>query len=207
MKLEDLRQERKGVRPVWTHSLEAGDSKYELALSGPTATVKKMFADAEFEVRIDPAGTEKTFDKERQSVMRDEKPSSNLSVSEMEAGFAKKPPAPTLAKSVFMSLCRTEGRGTFFFFTFGGFVMPGKVSFFLSFPPGVLCQAIVKPLTGDQDLRLWNNWPPFLGPVASSTKGGTATDVVTGGPFPFGPMVELAGWTTGTCGAFTVLTV
>ena len=207
MKLTDFKQERKGARPVYSFPIEAGESRYELALSGPSALVKKMFAETDFELRIDPDGAKETFDKEAQRLMADEKPPSSLSVVEMEAAFAKKPPVPTLAKSVFMSLSRIEGDGTFFFFAIGGFAVPGKVSFFLTFPPGVFCQAVVKPTTGDQDLRLWSTWPPFFGPVAASTKGGTATDVVTGGPFPFGPMVELAGWTTGICGAFTVLTV
>jgi hypothetical protein len=207
MKLEDFTQGRRDARPVYSLPIEAGDSRYELAISGPTALVKRVFAKADIEVRIDPAGTQKTFDKELKGLLRDEKPPTNLSIDEMEAGFAKKAPEPTLARSVLMSLRRIEGDGTFFFLAIGGFVMPARVSIFLTLPPSIVCQAIVRPTTGDQDVRLWLAWPPGFGPVSSSTRGGTATDMVTFGPFPFGPIVELAGWTTGICGAFTVLSV
>ena len=205
MKLEDFSQERSGARPSYSLTLEAGDSRYQLALSGPAAMVKKMFAEADIEVRIDPSGTQKTFDTELKGLLRDEKPPANLSIDEMEASFAKKAPEPTLSKSVFMSLRRIEGDGTFFFLAIGGFVVPSRVSFFLALPPSIVCSAIVRPATGDQDLRLWLAWPPGFSPVSSSTRGGTATDMVSFGPFPFGPIVELAGFTTGICGAFTVL--
>jgi hypothetical protein len=208
MKLADFKQERKGARPLYSLPLDAGDVRYELSLSGPATLVKKMFSDADFEVKIDPAGTQETFDKELSGLIRPEERPANLSVEEMEAGFGAKLAAPTLPKSVLLSLRRVEGDGTLFLFTLSGFPVPANSRSFFSFPPALLCQSILRPATGNQDLRLWLAWLFGVGVVSSSTRLGTAVDVVAFGmPFPFVPIIELAGVTAGTCGTWTILTV
>ena len=211
MRLEEFKRERAGARPAFMLPLDVGRSKYELAISGPGPTVKKMFAEADIEVTIDPKGTQDTFSEQVRRAARDVPKSGGLSLEAIEAGMKKKrAPERTLAKSVFATLQRVEGDGTFFFLALGGLAIPAGFSLFVFLPPVWSCRATVTPLTGDQDLMLLFSWPPWYGGPISSAFGGTTTDVVSFGvpPFPgleFVPVIRLIGFTTGICRTFSII--
>ena len=211
-RLADLEQSGRGAKSRFASRIadEQGVERYELVVAGPAALVKKSFAKAEIEVDIDPAEDKRAWSKELGDAWKQEREAQRAltTLEDVPALFAKSPPpAPTAAKSVFVSLRQLEAGGTRYRFTVGGFVLPTGVSFFFGLPPVCSTFGVLIPASGDQDLFLHLAWPP-IGPIRASINGGTTPDVITFSTFclpwtHFAPIWHLFGFRTGVCRTFT----
>jgi hypothetical protein len=212
VRIGDFEQARKGGRVRWVAPIPdaSGAETHEMIVEGPRATVERSFAEAEFTVAIDPTSDKESWERQLRPA-RDQEQANQRGLAALEnvpAFFKKKmPAAPTVAKSVFVSLRKREPGGTKYLFTVTGFPVPVGFSFFFGLPPVCSTFGVLTPATGDQDLFLHLAWPP-VGPVAMSRFGGTTTDVVTFAVFctpftQFGPIYQVFGWATGICSTFT----
>lgn len=212
LRLEDLEKTGRGPRSRYLARLAdaKGAERYELVVAGPRAAVERAFADAEFDVAIDPNADQREWEQhlrpawEAENRARDE----FAALENVPALFKKKAPtSATAARSVFVSVRRLEPGGTRYLFTARNFFVPRFFSFFFGLPPVCSTFGVLTPLSGDQDLFLHLGWPP-IGFVRASVRGGTAVDVVTLGVFctpftHFGAIYQVFGFTGGVCSAFT----
>ena len=212
MKLTDF--ERRGGKGHGRFVTEvrdvSGDETFELAIAGPDALVEEVFADATIELTIDSALAADDL-KSRFDELRAEQREHMWSLAGLEKLdhlFKPEPAAPQRDTSVLAAVRPISGEGTPFLLTAGGFTVPATVSVFFVGSWVAFANGAVKPLTGDQDLRL--RLFSITGPVVSSSRlGGTALDFVwftlpsPFGPLPFFPVFEVLGFTTGVCSAFT----
>jgi hypothetical protein len=107
---------------------------------------------------------------------------------------------------VFAAARPVSGDGTPFAFSFSGFFLPAGASLFVFGPFVISAFAALTPATGDQDLFLRLFTP--TGPVASASRfGGTTRDTVAFGVplFPFVPVFQVFGFTTGVCSSFVAM--
>ena len=207
IRLEDFERTGTGDRTRYTVRLSADN---ELVIAGPEAAIAESISDAEFEVRIDPEGTAESWEERARPIrQRQLEALSQLAALERPEELLKEAPgAPSRERSLFVSLRRTSGSGTVFFFKAGNFVMPAGFSFFFTLPPVCGTFGTVLPASGDQDLFLHLGWP--LGPIVrSSVLGGREWDaVVFAGPFPctfftqISPWFRIFGFSGGVCRLF-----
>ena len=212
LRLEDL--EKTGRAPRARYLARVADAKgaerYELVVAGAPAAIERAFADAEFDVAIDPNADQREWEQHLRPAWEEENRARDefAALENVPTLFKKKAPTtPTAARSVFVSLRRLEPGGTRYFITVRNFFVPRFFSFFFPLPPVCSTFGVLAPLSGDQDLFLHLGWPP-LGPVRASVRGGTAVDVVTFAVFctpftHFGPIHQVFGFTGGVCSAFT----
>jgi hypothetical protein len=196
MRLTDLKRPRATGAPyLGTLTDTAGDEHYELAISGPAALVKRVFAECDFEWRIDPSSGEKDAPKLIREIW-DKHVRGNILAGEAETvtSLAKTELKPSKASdSVVVSVRRTQGEGTFWFFAFPGLFVPRGGNIFFTLPPICNTTGTVIPLSGDPDLFLSRNGP-FTAVVAASVRAGTAIDTVSFGPAICWPWQEFVPW-------------
>lgn len=184
MRLTDLKRPRTANAPyLGTLTDVAGNEHYELAISGPAQLVKSVFAESDFEWRIDSKASEKDSIKLTQDIW-DKHASPNALAGEAEtvASLAKTElKAAKAASSVVVSVRRTEGKGTFWFFAFPGLVIPRGANIFFTLPPICNATGTLIPLAGDPDIFLSRNGA-FTPIVAASARAGIAIDTVSFGP-------------------------
>jgi hypothetical protein len=213
--LGDLERSGRGAKTRYSARLtdEKGIERYELVVAGAPELIKRAFSDeATLEVEVDPTSDKKVWTEQLGSAWRAERAgqAAVAELADVPALFKTKkprPPAPTAAKSAFVSLRQLESGGTRYFIRFSGFAVPVGMSLFFFLPPVCSTFGTVVPASGDQDLFLHLAWPP-LGPVRASVRGGTAVDAITFSTFctlftQFGPIWHLFGFSTGVCGTFT----
>jgi hypothetical protein len=206
--LKDLERSGKGGKT--RYSTRLADDRYELVVAGPPDVLKTCFAEAAIEVEIDPAADKKKWAKQLSAAWKQEREAQEpvASLEDVPALFGKKPPpAPTAAKSGFVSLRQLEPGGTRYFVSITGLFIPIGLSLFFPLPPVCSTFGTVVPTSGDQDLLLHLAWPP-IGPIRASFRKGTAVDAITftAPCFPwthFAPIWHLFGFGPGVCGRFS----
>ena len=212
MKLGAFRKITKGRASRLTATIAdvTGAKDYELAIAGPAAAIEKVLSKSDFSVTIDPGRTvdQTAKDVEGEAKQRVEEFSRAAMFDDLTLLpiFKKAPIPPAKDKTLFVSLRRTRGKGTFWNF---GFTYLLPTGWNLIVLPPALCglTASVTPVTGDQDLFLSR----FLGsPIMSSVRGGTRVDTVFFDNPPLTPcdifhwnflVIRILGFTTGR-GAF-----
>jgi hypothetical protein len=183
MNLKDLKRPRTDGDPylgMLTDS--AGDTHYELAISGSSKLIQTVFAKSEFEYRIDPKATEKDWAPRYQEMLaRHAGNAGDAPQAETIAALRKAPPAAATPKnSIVVSVRRTEGQGTSWMWFWPLFTLPTGANLFFVLPPICFCAGVVIPARGDPgdpDLFLTANGPS--GPlIAASLLGPGAIDRV-----------------------------
>jgi hypothetical protein len=196
MRLTDLKRPRAVGAPYLIPLKDsAGDEHYELAISGPAPLVKRVFANCDFDWRIEPKASEKDAQKRTQDIW-DTHVRANVLAGEAEttASLAKTELKPSkAADSVVVSVRRTQGEGTFWFFAFPGLFVPRGGNIFFTLPPICNATGSVIPLSGDPDLFLSRNGP-FTPVVSASVRAGLAIDTVAFGPAICWPWMEFVPW-------------
>jgi hypothetical protein len=196
MHLSDLTRPKKDGAPYLGKLTDAaGDTHYELAISGPSKLIEAVFAKSDFECGIEPKATaddwvpryQELWDRNLGLTGADKEP-------ETIAALDKAAPAPATAKnSIVVSTRRTEGQGTWWWFFWPALALPTGANVFFALPPICNCAGAVVPIVGDADLFLSANSPraPI---IAASTRGGTAIDRVAFGPALCWPWQEFVPW-------------
>jgi len=196
MRLKDLKKsDTDGVLYAGTLTDSVGDTHYELAISGSSKLIQKVFADSEFEYQIEPKANEKDWIDRYQEIWdRNTIMDAALGNPETFAALDKAGPAAATAKnSIVVSLRRTEGQGTWWWVWFTLLALPAGANLFFILPPICNCSGFVVPVTGDPDLYLSANGPrnPI---IAASTRGAGAIDRVAFGPAICWPWQEFVPW-------------
>lgn len=198
MQFSDLRR-AEGAKAVFVGTLTdtAGDSNYELSISGQPALIKQVFAESEFEAQIEPRATETDWIPRYQDIWAGKTGvDADLAGPETIAALDKAPSAetpPTAKNSIVVSVRRTKGQGTWWWLWFPGLAIPRGASMFFVLPPICNCAGFVQPVAGDPDLFLRQNGP-FAPVVASSTRGPGQIDRVSFGPPICWPWQEFVPW-------------
>jgi hypothetical protein len=103
------------------------------------------------------------------------------------------PGAATAKNSIVVSLRRTEGEGTWWWFWLPALALPAGANMFFTLPPICNASGVVVPLRGDPDIFLSANGP-FTPVLAASTLGTGAIDRVAFGPPICPPWAEFVPW-------------
>ena len=152
MKLGDFTPEKQGknIRLVTTVADTSGAREYELALAGPAPAIHRIFAKSDFSITIDPKRGAEESQKEfaaQTRVRLDEfariaalKGSADIPV------FKKTPVTPSRQTSVFLSLRRMRGEGTFWGPWSFSYFLPTGWNIFVFPPPLVRCMLPLRPL-------------------------------------------------------------
>lgn len=208
MKLTDFERPAKGGRSrlVTRVTDRTGAEEFELTIAGPAALTKRMFAEADIELTIDPTLTPVDVLAEYRVPVHEQRRSMwEAAGLENPATLLKPPPpAPDPKSSVLAAVRPVRGEGTPFAFVLTGFFVPAGVSFFFFGSFVFTTVGSLAPATGDQDLFL-RLFSPTGTVVSSSIAGGTSVDVVwfTFPFFPYVPVFEVKGFTAGVCRTFT----
>lgn len=196
MRLKDLKSPRKAADAyIGTLTDVSGDTHYELAISGPSTLIKKVFAESEWEYQIDSKATESNWVPRYQELWsRYADPNATMKQPETVAALSKtRPLSVTPANSIVVSVRRTQGRGTWWAWAWPALAIPRGVNLFFVLPPICNCTGSVIPLAGDADLFLSANGPrtPV---IAASTRGVGLVDTVAFGPAICWPWQEFVPW-------------
>lgn len=211
MKLSEFQKVGKGdsARLVATIADVTGAKDYEFTVAGPAAAIKKVFPKSDFSVTIDPRRTadraEKELQQETRQRLEEFAQAAKLDDVARLPIFKKAPVAPANDKTVFVSLRRVRGEGTFWGPWRFPYFLPRGFNIFVIPPPLCTLTASVTPASGDQDIFLTGGF--FLAtPIMSSVRGGTAVDTVFFSNPPLTPcniftwnvlMIRILGFTTG----------
>ena len=189
MKLNAFKSSGKGrnTRLVASVADQTGARDYELRIAGSPSAVKRVFSKSDFLITIDPRRSakdaEKEFAKHSQTQAQQFAEFAKLeNTSELDV-FKRPLPAPDPEKSIFVSLQRIRGAGTFWTWAFPYFLPTGWNMYIYPPLPVAFLTATVSPVTGDQDLFVSGIFGVSLG---SSQKGGTLPDTVSSVAPPFG---------------------
>ena len=196
MRLKDLKRPRTDGAPfVGTLTDLAGDTHYELAVSGPTKLIQKTFAESDFEYQIDSNATEKDWVPRYQKLWdaRAVEDAASATAESVDALAKKTPAAATGTNSVVVSIRRTKGQGTWWAWWVPAMALPRGANVFFVLPPICNCSGFVVPLAGDPDLFLSANGPrtPV---IAASTRGPGFVDRVAFGPAICWPWQQFVPW-------------
>jgi hypothetical protein len=196
MRLKDLKRPRTSGHPyIGTLTDAAGDTHYELAISGPSKLIQKAFGDSEFDWQIDPKATEHDWVPRYQEMWAQHIELDGTSkVPETVAALAKKAPvAATPVNSIVVSVRRAQGEGTWWGFWWPALALPRGANLFFVLPPICNCAGAVIPVAGDPDLFLSANGPrnPI---IAASTLTAGFIDRVAFGPPICWPWQEFVPW-------------
>ena len=189
MKLSEFKTAGKGKNAVLVATVadQTGALDYELRIAGPAAGAKRIFSKTDFAVTIDTKRSAENAGKEvAKYTQAQAQEFAELAKLEKTSDLhSVKRPArePDPAKSVYVSLQRLRGEGTFWALGFPYFLLTGW-NIFVFPPPVRILGATVAPLAGDQDIFLNSIFGPLLG---ASTHAGTLPDTVV---FP-GPEIGL----------------
>ncbi len=196
MRLKDLKRPRTDSAPyigILTDS--TGDTHYELAISGSSKLIQRVFAESEFEYQIDPKATETNWVPRYQEMWaRNAGAGGGMKEPETIAALEKAMPVAAKAKnSIIVSVRRTEGQGTWWGWWWPMLGLPAGTNVFFILPPICNCSGVVVPVTGDPDLFLSANGPrtPV---IAASMLGRGAVDRVAFGPVICWPWEEFVPW-------------
>ena len=183
MKLSEFQKVGKGnsSRLVATVADVTGAEDYELCIAGSAAAIKRVFPKSDFSVTIDPGRTVDQAAKELQQEARQRLEeffhAAKLDDVAQWPIFKKAPVPPAKDKTVFVSLRRVRGEGTFWGPWRFPYFLPRGFNIIVIPPPLCTLTASVTPASGDQDLFLSRGL--FLAsPIMSSVRGGTAVDTV-----------------------------
>ena len=158
MQLSDFERHAKGGRSrhVTRISDTTGREEFELAIAGAATLTKRMFADAEIDLTIDPAITPDNVLAEYRAPAQEQRQSMwEVAGLANPAALLKPPPQPPDTKSpVFAAVRPVSGEGTPFAFVLTGFFVPTGVSFFFFGSFVFTTVGSLVPATGDQDLFL-----------------------------------------------------
>ena len=197
MRLGDLKRARvgRGIRYVGSLTDSAGDTRYELGISGPAALIEKVFAESEFEHWIEPKATEKDSPSRSRKFWNTHAGTSAgvTSLETIESLDKTVPAAPTAKNSVVVSLRRTEGEGTWWGAWWPLLALPVGANLFFVLPPVCNCFGFVAPVTGDPDLFLTANGPSTP-TIAFSMLGAGSIDRVAFGPPICWPWTQFMPW-------------
>jgi hypothetical protein len=208
MKIDDFEHSggKTGSRFVTRVQDVSGDEEFELTIAGPRELVRRVLADdATIELTIDSSQSEdqvKAMIDERREEQR-QAMWSLAGLEDLDALFKPAPASPQRETSVVTAIRPVSGEGTPFALSISGFTVPaGASAFFFGSFVAYATGALV-PATGDQDLFL--HLFSTTGPVVSSSRASfTAPDVVWFTfPFPFVPVFQVFGFTTGVCANFS----
>ena len=217
MKLTEFTKVGRGgsARLVATVADVTGAKDYELTVAGPSAVVKKVFAESDFVVTIDPRRTadqaEKEFGQDAKQRLEEFAQAARLENTAKLPLFKKALAVPAKDNTVFVSLRRVRGEGTFWGPWRFAYFLPRGFNIIVFPPPLCTLSASVAPISGDQDLFLSGGWF-FATPIMSSTRGGTTVDRVFLSNPPLTPcnfftwnvlLIRILGFTTGA-GTFTM---
>ena len=208
MKFSDLEEQTKRgpTKLVARITDTTGKEEFELTIAGPRALTKRMFADAEIDLTIDPARTSDDVLAEYRSAAQQQRQEMWEVAGLSDPAALLKPASqpPEKKDSVFAAVRPVRGEGTPFAFAISGFFVPTGVSFFFFGSFVFTTVGSLVPATGDQDLFL-RLFSPTGTVVSSSIAGGTSVDVVwfTFPLLPYVPVFEVKGFTAGVCRAFT----
>lgn len=196
MRLKDLKRPRTDASPyLGTLTDAAGDTHYELAISGPGKLIQKTFAETDFQYQIDPKANETDWVPRFQEMWaKNMAPDAAKAPPETIAALDKKTPtAATPLNSIVVSVRRTQGQGTWWGWWWPLLALPRGANIFFVLPPICNCAGVVVPITGDPDLFLSANGPrnPI---IAASTRGAGLIDRVAFGPAICWPWEEFVPW-------------
>lgn len=195
MRLSDFERPEKAGAPFVARLTDAaGDSSYELAISGPRVLVQKVFAKSDLDFTIDPKASGDDWPRRFEEIWRKTTGPGGEKEPETVAALRKRPPAAAAAKdTIVVSARRTEGEGTWWAFTWPALALPAGANIFFVLPPICNCAAAVVPISGDPDLFLSANGPrtPV---IAASTRGAGLIDRVAFGPAICWPWTEFVPW-------------
>jgi hypothetical protein len=203
MKLNQFDKVGKGQRTRYTTNVPdiTGAEDYQLVVAGSDVLIKKILKDTDFSITIDPKATEDDWNQSQQPLWEEQKAtlSSIASLENVKDFLKRQPSIQSIENSIFISLHRIRGEGTFYVFNIPYFsLLRGQSIFFALFGTANFCSGYVQPLSGDADLFLSSNSPSGT-PLTSSTLGGTATDRVFYGPaWFFVPWFRIFGFTNTT---------
>lgn len=193
MRLKDLERRKAGLY-VGTLADAAGDTRYELAISGAAKLVEKVFAKSDFEYGIDPKATQDDWGARFEEVWTKAIGPAGDKERETVVALRKRIPASaTTANSIVVSTRRTEGEGTWWWWSWPLLALPAGTNVFFVLPPVCNCAGAVVPIRGDPDLFLSANGPrtPV---IAASTRGAGLVDRVSFGPAICWPWQEFVPW-------------
>ena len=197
VRLGDLKRSRArgGSRYVGTLTDSAGETHYELGISGPARLIQKVLAESDFEHWIEPKATEKDWPS-RSRKLWTTYAGKDAGARELETiGALEKsvPAAPTSKNSIVVSVRRTEGEGTLWGAWWPLLALPAGANLFFVLPPICNCFGFVVPASGDPDLFLTANGP-FTPTIAFSMLGPGSIDSVSFGPPICWPWTEFMPW-------------
>jgi len=196
MRLKDLKRPRSAGAPfLGTLTDAAGDTHYELAISGPTKLIDSVLGESNFEYQIDPKATETDWVPRFQKLW-DKGAVADAAAAKAEtvAALSKRAlPAATPATSIVVSVRRTQGKGTWWGWWWPTLAIPKGTNLFFVLPPICNCAGVVVPITGDPDLFLSANGP-FTAVIAASRLGTGLIDRVAFGPAICWPWQEFVPW-------------
>jgi hypothetical protein len=195
MRLRDLKHPRTEGDPyVGTLKDSAGDTHYELVISGSSRLIQKVFAESDFEYQIDPNATEKDWILNSQKMWERHARLDGLNTPETIAALETSLPGPATGRnSIVVSVRRTEGQGTWWGWWWPLLALPAGRSLFFTLPPICNCAAFVVPSIGNPDLFLSANGP-FTPVIGFSMLGPGAIDRVAFGSPICWPWAEFVPW-------------
>ena len=193
MRLEDLERRKTGLY-VGTLTDAAGDTHYELAISGPQKLIENVFAKSDFEYGIERKASQDDWSARFEEVWTKALGPAGDRERETVAALRKGAAAnATTANSIVVSTRRTEGEGTWWWWAWPVLALTAGTNVFFVLPPICNCVGAVVPASGDPDLFLSANGPrtPV---IAASTRGAGLVDRVAFGPPICWPWQEFVPW-------------
>ena len=162
MKLEKFKVTHKGRQAKYVSDLAdvKGNKHFRISIRGPGNLIKKVFAESDFDIKIDPKGTERDFKKERAIFWKShsKKFSKSLKPEEglLDIFKKKRIRKPTKNNSIIVSLEKIGGKGTYWRYQQSLFLPKGVDAFFI-FPQVNFTHGVIIPSSGDPDLYLYSN--------------------------------------------------
>lgn len=197
MNLKDFsRPETEGAPFLGQLTDAAGDTHYELAISGSSSQIEKTFGESELEYWIEPKATGEEWAPRFEKLWAS-KTGDALSSGEPETVEALGRTLPSAAKaktSVVVSVRRTKGKGTGWGFFWPALTLPAGFSAFFVLPPICNCAGFVVPRFGNPNLFLTANGPATPIIKASMNGPGMIDAVAVLGPPICFPWTEFMPW-------------
>ena len=186
MRLNEFERAGQGIRTRYVARIAdaTGAEDYELVVAGADDVIGAVLGDSDFNLEIDPnVGFDRSEEELRRDFEQQEEAFAEMARLEDPADlpmFKTPPERPSIKTSVFVSLRRVRGEGTFWGPWSFSYWLPWPFSIWVWPPPFCSVSACVQPASGDQDLYLWETigWGWIIGGLGSSLRGGTARDCV-----------------------------
>ncbi|MBI5145815.1 MAG: hypothetical protein HZA84_01180 [Thaumarchaeota archaeon] len=203
MKLEEFKRTHEGKQARYVSDLAdvEGNKQFLINITGPDNLIKKVFAESNFDIKIDQKGTKEDFKKEQSTFW--ESNSKKFSKSQKPEEdfwdiFKKKSiPKPAKDDSIIVSLEKIDGEGTFYAIAVP-LLVPRGISVFFHFPVVQWTSGIVIPTSGDPDLELYS----FSSLVSSSRKSSGSDRVSHSSFWPTNTHLRVYGFSTTVCSIY-----